>query len=56
MHLTTILMEISGDNLLAALLDDSFGLLIFGIALIGIAVLLRRVFNRHGADETSEKH
>lgn len=55
MFLTEILMTISGDKVLLAVLDDSFGLFIFGVVLIGSAILLRWFFNRQ-SDEKSAKN
>lgn len=55
MYLTLILATISGDKLLSALLDDSLGLFVFGIVLIGSAICLRWFFNRQSAGKSSEK-
>lgn len=61
--MTTILLDAADGNLLLGFVPESLGLLIFGIALIVLAVILRRIFKRsdeHQADKNfdqfSRKH
>ena len=55
MFFTIILDVISRDRVLSVLLDDSLGLFIFGIVLIGCAIFLRWLFNRSSEGKSSEK-
>ncbi len=59
MFTTLILADISNGNLLFGFVPESLGLLVFGFILIGLAILLRRFFNRpkseNGTEELDEK-
>ena len=46
MFTTWILADVSNGNLLLGFVPESLGLLMFGLGLIGLAILLRRFFNR----------
>ncbi|HEX8267649.1 MAG TPA: hypothetical protein VF596_19765 [Pyrinomonadaceae bacterium] len=43
---TWILADVSSGNLLFGFVPESLGLLIFGLVLVGLAIVLRRFFNR----------
>lgn len=49
----TFLFEALNRNLLLGFMPEPIGLLVFGVALIGFAVGLRRIFTRN--DEANEK-
>ena len=40
------LLEISNQNLLLGFVPESLGLLLFGVGLIMLTLILRRIFNR----------
>ena len=55
MFLTTILADVSSNNLLLGFMPESLGLLIFGSCLIAFAISLRWIFNRQKAKQSENK-
>ncbi len=49
-----LLFEVTNTNLLPGFIPESFGLLIFGGGLIGLAVGLRRLLNRQDKVESRD--
>lgn len=49
-----ILSEMTNNNLLLGVMPEYLGLLVFGFALIGFAIVLRRFFGRQSESEKTE--
>jgi hypothetical protein len=53
--MSAILLDAANNNLILGFVPESLGLLIFGVALILFAVVLRRIFNRNEEHQTVKK-
>lgn len=54
--MSAILLDATNNNLILGFIPESLGLLIFGVALILFAVILRRIFNRNEEHQRIEKY
>lgn len=52
--MATILLNAADGNLLLGFMPESLGLLIFGVALVFIAVVLRRMFDRNDKQQAEK--
>ena len=56
MFTTAILADVPNSNLIFGFMPESLGLLVFGLVLIAIAVLLRRLFKRRKDENDREEY
>ncbi len=54
--MSAILLDATNSNLILGFIPESLGLLIFGVALILLAAILRRIFNRNEEHQRIEKY
>lgn len=50
--MSEIFLDATGNNLILGFMPEPLGLLIFGVALVLFAVVLRRIFNRSDERES----
>lgn len=53
--MSVVLLDAMNGNLLLGFMPESFGLLVFGVALIFFAVILRRILSKNDKRQAIEK-